>query len=527
MICKERENLKKNIPLIMAGSEKFDKCSLTVKHLIPLLAYNILNEKKIRFEPLMKPLDKKGKPRGKFVELTSHQLKLCVEESERLVSAIQCIEDAAEHEKAEQMRRENEKRERELRAAAQQAAQEIKPEVRKAINILKKGKPLKFLQQAYEANHIGHLEIFRSVVYAFCAQSSRTSKGIQPEATGSKGAGKSHSVTSTIFLFPPDYVYNTSLSPKVLFYNPPKQGSMIYVDEQLDPALVNILKRIMSNFQQDTEHTTVIDKEPKKLIIPKRQVIMGSSVVGIGDDQFGDRVVQVGIINSGEDDAAYEKFEQQRRKEGRPEYIITKQVEICRAMMRHIREHEFIVKMPDIRFAFNNDRRLINIFYDMVEASAILHYMQRPYVADEETGIITITPNKGDVLAAQDFEMFRMAIKETDGRLTKSQMALHQKIQDNIAIDSMMSELAIVKLYGKSQPAVRKLLYGDGGSPAKILGGLVERTSWYVCTQDPDNRQNALLCKKVNHGIKGSFAVLLEPERPLEPTLEPPVSGVA
>jgi len=93
----------------MAGSEKFGTCSLAVKHLIPLLAYNTLNEKKIRFEPLMKPLDKKGKPRGKFVELTSHQLKLCVEESERLVSAIQYKEAAAERKEAKRIRQENEK----------------------------------------------------------------------------------------------------------------------------------------------------------------------------------------------------------------------------------------------------------------------------------------------------------------------------------------------------------------------------------------------------------------------------------
>lgn len=520
----------------MAGSEKYATEPETIKYLVPLLAYNTLNKKKIiRYETLMKPLNKDGTPKGKFRELTTAQIKHCTEEADRLLSAIQYKEAAAEREERKRIDEAKEKRERELQAAAQ----EIPPELQEAINILKNGNPLKFLQQAFEANHIGHLEIFRSVVYAFCAQSSRTSRGIQPEATGQKGSGKTHSITSTIFLFPEEYVYNTSLSPKVLFYSPPKQGSMIYCDEQLDPALVNILKRVMSNFQQDTEHTAVIDKEPRKMIIPKRQVIMGSSVCGIGDDQFGDRVVQVGIINSDTDDDEYEMFEKQRRKEGRPEFLITKQLEICRAMMRHIREREFVVKMPDIKFAFKNDRRLINIFYDMVEASAILHYMQRASIVDEGTGTITITPNKDDVLAAQDFEMFRMAIKETDGRLTKSQTALHQVIQESLTADSMITEADIVKLYGKSQQAVRKLLYGDGGNPSKICGGLVERTSWYICTQDPDRKQqNTILCKKTTAGIKNSFAVIVEPEPSKtskadepepqhNPQLEPHLSGGA
>jgi len=509
LICREHQSIADTMPLWIAGSEKYDH-EQSKKYIALVMAYNGLpdTKKPISFDKMMKPVDKKsGENKGKFQQLTVTELKQCAEDAERLVSAIRYIEQAAEHEEAERIRQDTEKRDRELH----EAAREINPEREKAIRILKNGKPLKFLQQGFELNHVGHLEIFRSVIYAFCAQSSATSKGIQPEATGQKGSGKTHGITSTLHLFPQEYIYNTSLSPKVLFYSPPKQGSMIYCDEQLDPALVNILKRVMTNFQQVTEHITVIDKEPKKLVIPKRQVIMGSSVVGIGDDQFGDRVVQVGIINGTDEDNEYEVFERARRKEGRPEFLVNNQVEICREMMRHIRDREFVVKMPDIDFAFNNDRRLINIFYDMVEASAILNYMQRNPVVDNETGIITIAPHKDDITAAQDFEMFRMSTKETDGRLTKSQVALHQAIQGSIAIDTQKTELEIVNLYGKSQQAVRKLLYGEGGNPNKICGGLIERTSWYVCTQDKEKRQNVISCKKViDLKLKGTFAVLKE-----------------
>ena len=48
-------------------------------------------------------------------------------------------------------------------------------------------------------------------------------------------------------------------------------------------------------------------------------------------------------------------------------------------MLRHIREREFIVTIPRIRFAYLHDKRLINILFDFVEASAILNYMQREH----------------------------------------------------------------------------------------------------------------------------------------------------
>lgn len=381
----------------------------------------------------------------------------------------------------------------------------------KAIEIMEHGEVLDYLQFGFNANHVGHEEIFRSIIYAFCAQSSATSKGIQPEATGQKGSGKSHSIASTIHLFPQEYVYNTSLSPKFLYYNPPKQGSVIYVDEALSPELVDIVKRIMTNFQTDTEHSTIVEKKPVKMVIPKRQVIMGSTVCGTGDDQYNDRTVQVGIINASDDDKKYFEFESNRRKEGRPEFQIDEITKICRYIMGTIRGLEFRVKMPDITFAYTHDRRLMNIFYDIVEASTILNFTQRINDIEEETGIIILTPTKDDINAALNFEMFRMADEHTEGRLSKAQRALHEKIQDSINGDCALTEPEIVKIYGKSQQAVRKLLYGDRGNHNKSEGGLVGSTKWYVCSVD-DKHRNIISCMKFRGDpLKSGFAWLVEP----------------
>jgi len=380
-----------------------------------------------------------------------------------------------------------------------------------AVNILKNGDPLGFLKSCFELNHIGHSEIFRCLIYAWCAQSSITSKGIQPEATGQKGSGKTHGIVSTLHLFPEEFVYNRSLSPKNLFYDPPKKGTMIYVDEKMSPDLINLVKKIMTNFQNTTTMGTVVKGKPVMLSIPPRQVIMGSTVNGVGEDQFNDRTVQVGIENEKVDDDIYYEFESQRRAEGRPEFQITHNVLVCRAMMKFIRDHEFIIKMPKITFAYTHDRRLINILYDLIESSAILNFMQRHHV-EREDGIIEVIPNNQDLMAALDFNMFKITNEDTIGRLTRSQQSMHNTIQQHIASDQFCTERDITKWYGKSQNTVRRLLYGDEGAPGRITGGLVDKTKWYMIDFDPVTRTNLLFCKKVVSGIGclSVFAVFSE-----------------
>jgi hypothetical protein len=382
-----------------------------------------------------------------------------------------------------------------------------------AIAVLKTGNPLNFLLDGFRYNHAGHEENARAIIYAFCAQSSATSKGIQPEVTGSKGSGKSHSIVSTLFLMPEAYVWDSGFSPKFLYYKPPPQGCIIYIDERLSDELVNLVKKIMSNFQRETVHSTLVERKPVELVIPKRIVIMGSTVNGAGDDQYNDRTVQVGILNTPSDDEKYYEFESQRRTEGRPEFQMNDHIQICRAMMKHIREREFVVTIPRIRFAYLHDKRLINILFDFVEASAILNYMQRKFT--ENHGVVTVTPNQDDLTAALNFEMFRMNNGDVEGRLTRAETALHQKIQEEIKNDEReFNESEIAIIYGKSQNAIRKLLYGDGGKQNDIAGGLIDKTpGWYTITQSTAHDSkgvNIIRAKKVQTGFKGAYAVFAE-----------------
>jgi hypothetical protein len=308
---------------------------------------------------------------------------------------------------------------------------------------------------------------------------------------------------------PEEYIWESSFSPKFLFYKPPRQGCIIYIDERLSDELVTLVKKIMSNFQRETRHSTLVERKPIDLVIPKRIVVMGSTVNGAGDDQYNDRMVQVGILNTPADDEKYYEFESQRRFEGRPEFQINDHIKTCRAMLRHIREREFVVTIPRIRFAYLHDKRLINILFDFVEASAILNYLQRDH--SESGGVVKVTPNHADLAAALNFEMFRMNNSDAEGRLTRAETALHQKIQESIkGEESEFTESKIAELYGKSQNAIRKLLYGDGGTQNAIAGGLIDKTpAWYTVTQsaNPDIKGVSVIrCKRVHSGFKGVYA---------------------
>ena len=135
--------------------------------------------------------------------------------------------------------------------------------------ILKTGTPLESLLNGFRLNHAGHEENARAIIYAFCAQSSATSNCIQTEVTGSKGSGKSHSIASYLFMMPEEYIWESSFSPKYLYYKPPQQGCIIYIDQRLSEDLVNLVKKIMSNFQRETRHISCGTWQARRVRYPQ------------------------------------------------------------------------------------------------------------------------------------------------------------------------------------------------------------------------------------------------------------------
>jgi energy-coupling factor transporter ATP-binding protein EcfA2 len=443
--------------------------------------------------------------RSKYPEYFSADTPL--EKQKTFFQTIKVKQRLAEEEKIQSARKLDDtvvklQKERETKAKQQELSN-------KAVTILKTGKPMDTFRKGYYLNHCGDDEILRAIIYARVLQSSRTTKGLQVFITGDKGSGKSSAVKSAVNLIPPEKVSEGSFSDKAFFLKLEKKDKpVVYLDDiTLTESQVATIKRAMTNFQRVTEHNTIVEHKLVVIAIPARSLWLGSAVSETGDDQLKDRFLMLGIQNSPESDKEYVAWELQRRKEGRSEYAITEDVNLSRAMLQHINEHEFVVAGVDwVEFTYTSDRRLINICLDLMEANAILHYHQREH--EEKDGVIIVHPVADDLNAALDFSMFRFTDKNADGRLTKAERALDNIIQDDIGgrAEQNYFETRVVELFGKSVTRVRTLLYGRNGTSLNIKGGLLEKAPWYSLDVDQDTRKNVIRVKKHKNNNFAQFA---------------------
>jgi len=91
-------------------------------------------------------------------------------------------------------------------------------------------------------------------------------------------------------------------------------------------------------------------------------------------------------------------------------------------------------------------------------------------------------------------------------------MFIEKRKTDNVEL----TEGELADLYGKTQQAIRKLVYGDGGNQNDIKGGLLEKAPWYTLDrQEIEGYQGILqrtgqtiirVHRHVYEGHQGSFA---------------------
>lgn len=382
-----------------------------------------------------------------------------------------------------------------------------------AVVVLESMDPIMEMQKGFILNHFGNHEVMRAVIFASVLQSSSTTKGLQIYINGDKGSGKSSSLKAAIHLLPQEYIIDSSFSSKALYYETIIPKSVIVIDDSnLKEDHITLLKRCITNFQTETHHKTVIQQKIVRQCLPPRLLWFGTSVLEEGDDQFKDRFMSITIKNSSVDDIDYVNWELERRGQGRLEIETNHAVLVSRAIMAHIREHEFIVEgIEKIKFAYIKDRRLINIFLDLVEASAILHYKQRTHSTHPGNNLVTVTPDNRDIQNALSFSMFNFLDEEADGRLTRTEMELSDLLQKerNKFPNGEFTEADISKILKKSIQSVRKILYGKGGNANNILGGLCSKVYWAVVTEPSYSESKAHHVIRVSshsNGLKSNFA---------------------
>jgi len=396
--CKERENLLKNIPIILQGSEKYN-IEDTKKYVSLIMAYNLLPEvkKQLRYETLLKPVDKDGNNKGKFVELTSSELKECVSESERIVSAIEYFDSDIEYENRQKQKESLKNRQQEEIIAQAEYAEKQND----AVAFLS-DKPLEKIKLQYYRIHKGDDDALSTVLWAFCYKWVKDAKdeGIHIIAVGQRGSGKSHGITSAMTFLPPELALVQGISARYLYYAKNLlPGMTIYVDElPSDQTLLDSLKAIITSYPTGGKRGVVVNHEAMDLIIPPRVTINTSSVDQTNDEQFTNRLT---VIRGNEDSEKKKDRVNFRIKlyEDDVEHVDPKELDRIHNALRHISNNTFIVFLPSGAIECENyskiDMRVFNQFCGAMFGNAILNYPKRIHEVNSD-GNIEVTVSEED-----------------------------------------------------------------------------------------------------------------------------------
>lgn len=343
-----------------------------------------------------------------------------------------------------------------------------------------KGDPIAFHRKAFAALHSGDQEIGDVWLMAGMTQAAVTTAGIQPGFSGRKGAGKSHGTRAALHLHHQEYVIDGSFSNKALLYDggiPP--GSIIYSDDTyLPPETASMIKRAMTGFQTGIEHRTVNKSggknEAQRLTLPPRCLFAFSSVYDAGDDEIRDRQYLISLAPTPDDDKRWLEFLMNRLRAGREEFPITREVLICREMIRQVKAHTFRVEIPftnRITFSAPGEKRDVLMFFDFLQASAILHYLQREHRTGDD-GIVVVDATEADFRNA--VEIFQASEQTRAFKIGKDERALLAWIGEHSTPGEGIEETKVIREYGErfktNRGAIRRLLYGLDGN-----GGIVNK----------------------------------------------------
>lgn len=429
----------------------------------------------------------------------------------------------------ENARAKEERAERERQTVAAAAGREFKDadeaiakkDIEDAAIAVLRDDPITFIQDTFGTVHSGDPEVAKVLSVAVGAQSCINTMGIQPAIGGPKGGGKTSIAMSFVHLLPPEWVLKGSFSSKAIFYHSIQPGTIIFSDDTtLPPELNDLVKRSMSDFQNPTVHYSLDkNRNPIPLTIPPRVMWLFTSIGDQGDEQLNDRQFKMSVSPDVNADSNYETFLKQRAATGMADYPLSRNVRICREMVRQVKGHLFAVEMPMllyVTFTEKGNRRLIRTFIDFVAGVAVLRFMQRRqyHNPDDPEGVIRLIATEADLKTAA--EIYNVNRETKKFALTKDERALWEFIwnygrrHDGSEIDSSgkaMYEHEIIERYALSdgnrkrdgtRTAVRRLLYGrpDRGHP----GGITEkvpgcyRTDDYVKSGEKRPKKGLIVC---------------------------------
>lgn len=393
-------------------------------------------------------------------------------------------------------------------AAAEPAAAgpDVPPGIRdKAIDALETADPFAFITAVFGTVHSGDVDVPEVMTVAIGAQSCIGTQGIQPALAGPMGTGKTAAARAFVHLLPQEYLFRGSFSAKGFFYHITRPGTVVFSDDaELAPEINDLLKRAMSAFQEETPHHTLdANKNPVAVMIPPRVLWLFTAIGDQGDEQFGDRQFKMSIAADPDADKAYEEFLKKRAAAGIPDYPVTENVEVCREMLRQVKDRLFCVEipfMPYVHFTDPGKRRIMRGLVDFIEGVTAIRFMQRRQYRndDDPEGVVRLVATVDDLETAA--RIYSVNAETKRHGLSRDERALWGYIWQQgrdipgVTLGSTLKglyESEIIEHYARADPkkkrdgtrtAVRRLLYGrpDRGIP----GGITSKVPGCYRTDD-------------------------------------------
>ena len=343
----------------------------------------------------------------------------------------------------------------------------------RAEDILENGNPIGFILDTHQSMHIGDINLAKTLLISIGVQSTKNSEGIQPKVSGDSGKGKTHCCKAMAHLIPKEWIEETTLSNKVIFYMKIKPSTIIFSDDvNLSEDLEGAIKRATTNFQTDTIYKTLdTARKPRELKIPPRICWWLTSVDDDQGLQLLNRQFGGSVDESKEQDKKVAEYELEKALSGTIGYPENDDVKVCREIIRNIKKQLYIVKIPyseKIEWKDDRNRRNLSIFLDLIRGFAVLNYMQRE--TDEEGALIADIKDFYSAKELYESRSRKQGLKITDAENRLLEILSKKK-------EATRNELALEM--GVSVGRISQLMNGrrgkDSGLLYKISGLSIEK----------------------------------------------------
>jgi len=364
------------------------------------------------------------------------------------------------------------------------------PEIRNAaVEVLQHGDPLKYTVAAYNLDHVGDEVLGQCCALSLASRTVLSSKGLHISTTGESGKGKSDGYTTFLKQVPAGAKLNGAFSDKYLYYKGSEGqlavGTVLAIDDKdLSDPLQELVKEATSDFRNRiTLHTVDIKRKAADYEIPERCVLWLAKVEGIGDAQIKNRMLNVWVDDSEEQDRAVvaRMMAEEARDDDEDASEERREVAISRAIWE-ILDEEGIVDVNLSRFALRvrfgsvENRRNPQIFKDMVKSVARLNAVQR----DRRTlpnGTVRIYATEADFRTAE--KVFTALHGEKGGQHTHLTQAEQQLI--NVIAAAGLEQFTISRLQeltNLSPSKLHKLIKGEKTEGAQKCSGLLDKVAF-------------------------------------------------